>query len=77
MIKDVAATPVMLQHVTGMLGSYAGAWTAFLVTNSHKWDIPYLVAFLLPTVIITFLIVWERSKLRKLGYIKALGRSPK
>ena len=67
----------VLQHVTGMLGSYAGAWTAFLVTNSHKWDIPYLVAFLLPTVIITFLIVWERSKLRKLGYIKALGRSPK
>lgn len=63
----------MLQHVTGMLGSYAGAWTAFLVTNNHKWHMPDLVAFLLPTVIVTVLIVRERARYRKMGYIKSIG----
>ncbi len=57
----------LLYHVTAMLASYAGAWTAFLANNAYKWGVPNLVAWLAPTVIITGLIVKEAKLLKKSG----------
>lgn len=57
----------LLYHVTAMLASYAGAWTAFLANNAYKWGVPNLVAWLAPTVIITILIISESKPLKQMG----------
>ncbi len=49
----------LLAHIGGMLGSYIGAITAFLVNNNQKLGIPDMVAWLGPAVFIVPFIIRE------------------
>ncbi|AYC28501.1 DUF2306 domain-containing protein [Paenisporosarcina cavernae] len=53
-------------HIGGMLGSYIGVVTATLVTNADQLpflqDLPYILVWLLPTIIGTPLIFYIGSK---------------
>ena len=49
----------LLAHIGGMLGSYIGALTAFLVNNVRGGQVPNIVLWLGPTVIIVPLIFYE------------------
>jgi hypothetical protein len=52
----------LLAHIGGMLGSYIGAITAFLV-NNNKWiHLPDVVAWLAPTVLLVPLLLYEVRK---------------
>ncbi len=51
------------KHVGNMLGSYIGAITAFTVNQAWKFQIPNVVAWLGPTVIIVPIIYFELKKL--------------
>ena len=60
---------MMLAHLQRMTGSYIAACTAFLVVNLDKVKIPIppVIAWLLPTMILTPLIIkWSRER----GHIK-------
>lgn len=52
----------LLAHIGGMLGSYIGAITAFLVNNSRWVPLPNIVLWLGPTIILVPLIVIELKK---------------
>jgi len=52
----------LLAHIGGMLGSYIGALTAFLVNNYKLVPLPPIALWLGPTVLIVPLIVYEISK---------------
>lgn len=55
----------LLIHIQRMIGAYIAAFTAFLVVNNNY--LPPLVAWLLPTVILTPLIFyWSRKKAVKI-----------
>ena len=56
----------LLVHLQRMTGSYIAAFTAFLVVNAHYLPIefPAIVVWLLPTVILTPLIVRWSNKYR-------------
>ncbi|MBK7817572.1 MAG: DUF2306 domain-containing protein [Sphingobacteriaceae bacterium] len=49
----------LLAHIGGMLGSYIGAMTAFLVNNGQYIHVPGIVLWLGPTVIFVPLIFYE------------------
>lgn len=51
-------------HVGNMLGSYIGAITAFTVNQAWKWEVPEVVAWLGPSLIVVPVIIVE---LRKIG----------
>jgi len=53
----------LMQHIGGMLGSYIGAFTAFLVNNNNRWiHAPQIVAWLGPTFLFVPLIIYELNK---------------
>ena len=53
----------LMQHLGGMLGSYIGAFTAFLVFNNSRWiHAPEIVALLGPTIVLVPLIIYELNK---------------
>jgi len=52
----------LLAHISGMLGSYIGAITAFVVNNSAYIPLPPVVLWLGPTVLLTPFIVYENRK---------------
>jgi hypothetical protein len=56
----------LLTHISGMLGSYIGAITAFLVNNNARWiHMPQVAAWLGPAVILAPLIVYEVNRFKK------------
>lgn len=55
----------LLAHISGMLGSYIGAITAFTVNNSRMIPLPALVLWLGPTVFLVPLIIFEIRKHEK------------
>jgi hypothetical protein len=57
----------LLTHIGGMLGSYLGAITAFLVNNNRWMGMPQVVAWLAPTVILVPFIFYEVGRHKKLG----------
>lgn len=53
----------LMQHIGGMLGSYIGAFTAFLVNNNNRWiHAPEIIAWLGPTILFVPLIIYEVNK---------------
>lgn len=54
----------LIAHVSGMLGSYIGAITAFTVNNNQRLGMPDLLAWLGPTVVLVPFIIFEVRKLR-------------
>ena len=57
----------LLTHIGGMLGSYIGAITAFLVNNNRWMGMPQVVAWLAPTIILVPFIFYEIGRHKKLG----------
>ena len=58
----------LLAHLGGMLGSYIGAFTAFLVNNNNRWiHMPNVMAWIGPTVILVPLIFYEINRVKKKG----------
>jgi hypothetical protein len=58
----------LLAHISGMLGSYIGAITAFTVNNSRNIPLPNIVLWLGPTVFLVPLIIYElRRHQKKVG----------
>ncbi len=56
----------LLAHIGGMLGSYIGAITAFLVNNNNRFiHMPQIAAWLGPALLIVPLIVYELNKFKK------------
>ncbi len=55
----------LLAHIGGMLGSYIGAITAFVVNNSRVIPLPNLVLWLGPACLIVPLIIYEVKKHEK------------
>lgn len=55
----------LLAHISGMLGSYIGAITAFVVNNYKIIPVPQIVLWLGPAVFIAPLIVYEVNKHKK------------
>ncbi len=49
----------LLAHISGMLGSYIGAITAFTVNNYERIPLPSIALWLGPTVLIAPFIVYE------------------
>ena len=64
--KTIDPTFWLQRHISGMVGSYIGAITAFLVNQGHNIKfIPEVVLWLAPTAILTPLIVIEIKKLKR------------
>jgi len=60
----------LLAHISGMLGSYIGAITAFTVNNYERIPLPPVVLWLGPTVLIVPFIVYEtKQQAKKAGKI--------
>ena len=56
----------LIGHIGGMMGSYIGAFTAFLVNNNGRWiHAPEIVAWLGPTVVFVPFIFIETRKYKK------------
>ena len=56
----------LLAHIGGMLGSYIGAITAFMVNNNNRFiHLPQIMAWLGPAVILVPLIIYEVSRFKK------------
>lgn len=55
----------LIAHISGMLGSYIGAITAFVVNNSAHIPVPTVVLWLGPAVFLAPLIVFETRKHKK------------
>lgn len=56
----------LLAHIGGMLGSYIGAITAFLVNNNNRWlHMPQIIAWLGPTVLFVPLMAYEVNRFKK------------
>lgn len=54
-------------HVGNMMGSYIGAITAFTVNQAWKLEVPNIVAWLGPTIILTPIIIMELRKLKNIN----------
>lgn len=52
----------LLAHIGGMMGSYLGAITAFVVNNSARIPLPAVFLWLGPTAFLTPLIIFEIKK---------------
>lgn len=64
--KTIDPTFWLQRHISGMVGSYIGAITAFLVNQGHNIKfIPEVVLWLAPTAILTPLIIIEIRKLKR------------
>lgn len=60
----------LIGHISGMLGSYIGAFTAFLVNNNGRWiHAPEMIAWLGPTVLFVPLIIYETRKYKKVKLV--------
>jgi hypothetical protein len=59
----------LLAHIGGMLGSYIGAITAFLVNNNRWIHMPNIFAWLGPAVLLIPLIVYELKRKKKKGKV--------
>ena len=57
----------LLAHIGGMLGSYIGAITAFLVNNNRWMHLPMVVVWIGPAVMLVPLLTFELKKYRKAG----------
>jgi len=56
----------LLAHIGGMLGSYIGAVTAFMVNNNNRFiHLPQIVAWLGPAVLLVPLIIYEVNRFKK------------
>lgn len=56
----------LMAHIGGMLGSYIGAITAFLVNNNARYiHMPNIIAWLGPAVVLIPLIVYETGRYKK------------
>jgi hypothetical protein len=55
----------LLDHIGNMLGSYIGAITAFLVNNNVWLKLPTVLSWLLPTIFLVPLIIYELRKHKK------------
>jgi uncharacterized membrane protein len=51
-------------HISGMIGSYIGAITAFMVNQSSHIPIPQVILWLAPTAILTPFIIFEIRKVK-------------
>lgn len=60
--KSPFANQWLLTHIGNMLGSYIGAFTAFLVNNGGILPLPPIALWLLPTMVFTPLIFLEIRK---------------
>ncbi len=54
----------LVAHISGMLGSYIGAITAFTVNNNQWIGLPDLLAWLGPTAVLVPFIIYEIRKLK-------------
>jgi hypothetical protein len=61
----------LMAHIGGMLGSYIGAITAFLVNNNRWIHAPDIVVWLGPAAVIVPLIIFEVKKYKKAGKLEA------
>lgn len=59
----------LLAHLSGMLASYIGAITAFLVNNNRWIHMPNLIAWLGPAILLVPLIFYEVNRVKKKGKI--------
>lgn len=57
----------LLTHIGGMLGSYIGAITAFMVNNNRWLHLPMVVVWLGPAIMLVPLAVYETRKYKKKG----------
>jgi len=57
----------LLAHLGGMLGSYIGAITAFLVNNNRWIQMPNMIAWFGPAVLIVPMIIFEVNSVKKKG----------
>lgn len=58
----------LLAHIRGMLGSYIGGLTAFLVNNNRWIGMPDVFAWLAPTMVLLPFIFYEVSVMKKKGH---------
>jgi uncharacterized membrane protein len=52
-------------HIGNILGSYIGAVTAFTVNQAWKWDVPDIIAWLGPSLLLVPVIVREIAKTKR------------
>ncbi|HRH12268.1 MAG TPA: DUF2306 domain-containing protein [Bacteroidia bacterium] len=57
----------LLAHIGGMLGSYIGAFTAFIVNNGNHIPAPPIVLWLGPTVLLVPFMMYELNIHKKKG----------
>lgn len=55
----------LLTHLGGMLGSYIGAITAFLVNNNQWLHLPNIIAWMGPAIVLVPLIFYEVNRFKK------------
>lgn len=55
----------LFTHIGGMIGSYIGAITAFTVNNNRWLELPQVIAWLAPTVLLVPFIYHEISVIKK------------
>ncbi len=63
--QPIDPTHWLQTHISGMIGSYIGAITAFLVNQASHIPIPDVVLWLAPTAILTPFIVFEIKKVKR------------
>ncbi|MDI9340287.1 MAG: hypothetical protein QM534_06910 [Sediminibacterium sp.] len=63
--KAVQKSYWLQKHIGNMCGSYIGTVTAFIVNMNKYWDLPNLVVWLGPTLIVAPIIFMEIRKLKK------------
>lgn len=56
----------LMSHIGGMLGSYIGAITAFIVNNNRWMHLPEIVAWLGPTLLLVPLMIREINVFKKI-----------
>ncbi len=69
--KKVQKSFWLQKHIGNMCGSYIGTITAFIVNMNKYWDLPELVVWLGPTLVIAPAIFIEVAKLKKVEKNKA------
>lgn len=62
--KNVEKSFWLQKHIGNMCGSYIGTITAFVVNMNKYWDLPQLLVWLGPTLIISPIIFMEVKKLK-------------
>ncbi|MFL5754314.1 MAG: hypothetical protein ACJ76F_12960 [Bacteroidia bacterium] len=70
--KVISSNYWLLAHIGGMLGSYIGAITAFMVNNNRWMHLPMVVVWLGPAAMLVPLLSYELRKHRKNGKVLSL-----